>query len=226
MNYTLTIASATTVNEIPAYWTTQDYIQLLEKFNFPDAGTASPDTLPELLAMAITDFEPNEAAAIILDYKLSEHLTEGQIQQISNDMLLDKISEEYPDITLHARLFHINQLLYKAFNGKFPNAKATCIDFTATPQEAQVEVVLTKAGALQLLHQGLSDSNLIKRLFPDQMAGTVSFPEAEGIVWELESKGNHAYTLLTSAYWLSKEDLVAQNFEGSYEPLAQPQEAV
>src|SRR5690606_24531077 len=109
------------------YWTPQDYIQLLEKFNFPDAASASPDSLAELLAMAITDFEPNEAAAIMLEYKLSEQLNEGQIQQISNDMLLDKISEEYPDITLHAPLFHINQLLYKAFNGKFPNAKATLI---------------------------------------------------------------------------------------------------
>jgi hypothetical protein len=46
--------------------------------------------------MAITDFEPNEAA-IVLDYKLSDSLNEGQIQQISNDMLIDKISEEYPD---------------------------------------------------------------------------------------------------------------------------------
>jgi hypothetical protein len=40
--------------------------------------------------MADTDFEP-ESAAIVLDYKLSDSLNEGQIQQISNDMLIDKI---------------------------------------------------------------------------------------------------------------------------------------
>jgi hypothetical protein len=62
--------------------------------------------------MAITDFEPNEAAAIVLDYKLSDSLNEGQIQQISNDMLIDKISEEYPE-TMQAPLYHINQLLLK-----------------------------------------------------------------------------------------------------------------
>jgi hypothetical protein len=61
--------------------------------------------------MAITDFEPNEAAAIVLDYKLSDSLNEGQIQ-ISNDMLIDKISEEYPEI-MQAPLYHINQLLFK-----------------------------------------------------------------------------------------------------------------
>jgi hypothetical protein len=48
------------------------------------------ENLSELLSMAITDFEPNEAAAIVLDYKLSDSLNEGQIQQISNDMLIDK----------------------------------------------------------------------------------------------------------------------------------------
>jgi hypothetical protein len=60
-----------------------------------------------------TDFEPNEAAAIVLDYKLSDSLNEGQIQQISNDMLIDKISEEYPEIAMQAPLYHINQLLLK-----------------------------------------------------------------------------------------------------------------
>jgi hypothetical protein len=58
--------------------------------------------------MAITDFEPNEAAAIVLDYKLSDSLNEGQIQQISNDMLIDKISEEYPEICRLLYIISIN----------------------------------------------------------------------------------------------------------------------
>jgi hypothetical protein len=33
--------------------------------------------------MAISDYEPHEAAAIVLDYKLGEELNEGQIEQIS-----------------------------------------------------------------------------------------------------------------------------------------------
>jgi hypothetical protein len=39
---------------------------------------------------------------------LSDSLNEGQIQQISNDMLIDKISEEYPDSDA-GPLYHINQ---------------------------------------------------------------------------------------------------------------------
>ena len=217
MNYTITITNARTVEEIPDYWTDEDYVQLLLRFNYPDAEKASKDTLKELLLMAITDFEPNEAAAIILEYKLSDNLSEGQIQQISNDMLLDKIAEEYPDISLHAPLFHVNQLLYKAFNGKFPNTKATLIDLSIQPADEAGEIDFTKESILRLLAHGLSDRNLIKRLFGEQMAGSQAFPEAESIIWDLQATGDHNYQLLTSEYWLNKDDLVANEFEGILE---------
>jgi hypothetical protein len=76
-----------------------------------------------------TDFEPNEAAAIVLDYKLSDSLNEGQIQQISNDMLIDKISEEYPEIAMQAPLYHINQLLLKRTMENFQMRKLPLWNF-------------------------------------------------------------------------------------------------
>src|SRR5687768_14404724 len=209
MKFNIKINSADTIGEVSEYWSDEDYVTLLEKFNYPDAANASKDTLAELLLMAITDFEPNEAAAIILEYKLADKLNEGQIQQISNDMLLDKISEEYPDISLHATLFHINQLLFKAFNGKFPNTKATLIQFSINPVDKAEEIDFTKENILHLLDKGLSDSNLIKRLFGEQMAGSKAFPEAENILWELQTTGSQNYKILTSNYWLSKDDIVA-----------------
>jgi hypothetical protein len=44
---------------------------------------------------------------------------------------------------------------------------------------------LTAENVLKLLNNGLSDRNLIKRLFEDQMTKTF-LPTAEGIVWELK----------------------------------------
>lgn len=217
MNYQIKITDAATVEEMPGYWTNDDYMQLLGKFNYPDAEKAGNDTLNELLLMAITDYEPNEAAAILLAYKLGEELNEGQIDQISNDMLLDKIVEEYPDISLHARLFHINQLLYKAFNGKFPNTKATLIDCTITPLDEDAATELTREMALKLLGAGLSDSNLVKRLFTEQMAGDKPFPEAENILWELKPASNHQYSILTSENWISTDDFTSHEFEGVVE---------
>ncbi|WP_194774592.1 hypothetical protein [Pararhodonellum marinum] len=217
MKFQIKINSFKTLDEVLGYWSTEDYIELLGLFGFPDADSSSEDTLKELLMMAITDFEPNEAAAILLEYKLSDDLTHGQIEQISNDMLLDKIAEEYPEIHLHGTLFHINQLLYKAFNGKFPNTKASQFECTISPLGKNGDIDLTKEVTLKLLNEGLSDSNLIKRLFGDKMTGTAPFPEAEDILWDLTTTDGENFKLLTSEYWLSQDDLIAEEFEGNYE---------
>ncbi|SFE72478.1 hypothetical protein [Flavobacterium xueshanense] len=217
MKYQITINSANTVDEIEEYWTNEDYVKLLEKFDYPDAADADPSTLRELLFMAISDFEPRDAAVVVLEYKLSEDLNEGQIQQISNDMFLDKVCEEYPEIGLHAKLFHINQLLFKAYNGKFPNAKATIVTLTIAPLESENEIQLTKEYVLKLLSKGLSDGNLIKRLFDHAMNENAPFPEAEDVLWDLTTTDNLNYTILTSEYWLNKEDIIASEFEGILE---------
>ncbi|MEX2567333.1 MAG: hypothetical protein WD431_15425 [Cyclobacteriaceae bacterium] len=217
MKYKIKINQLTTVEEVNEYWSEEDHIALLEKMDFPDAKKAKKENLKELLLMAITDFEPNEAAAIILEYKLSDELNEGQIQQISNDMLLDKIAEEYPEIGLHATLFHINQLLYKAFNGKFPNTKASIIDCVIQPVAGSIQEDINKETALKLLSHGLSESNLIKRLFGEKLDSNTPFEEAEAIVWNLKELKKDHFEMLTSTYWIGKEDFIAEQFEAELE---------
>lgn len=213
MKFNISIKNVTTVEEIPNYWQNQDYINLLELFDFPDADTVKKENLMEMLQMAITDFEPNEAAAIVLSYKLSERLTEGQIAQISNDMLLDKVCEEYPEIDLHYDLFNINQLLYKAYNGKFPNAKATVVDLSMISTDG-FDQEITKEIVLKSFNNGISDRNLIKRLFSEQLSTDKEFVEADAVLWELNKIDSTNYTITTSEYWLNKEDLVIPEFEG------------
>lgn len=206
MKYDVTINSILNVNEIPDYWNEQDYLKLLELFNFPNPETIAKENLLEYLKMAITDKEPSDAAAILLTYKLSEELNEGQIQQISNDMLLDKVCEEYPEIDLHAPLFHINQLLYLAYNGKFLNATATILKCQIIVDNEEEKSELGKEQILKIVAQGLGESALLKRLFPEQLSGSKPFPEANDILWDLELVGSNQYQLITSEYWLSKSD--------------------
>lgn len=220
MKYKIKINSIKTADEIKDYWTTEDYIQLLEKFNFPDAGTAKKDTLYELLLMAITDFEPKEAAIIVLEHKLGALLSEGQIDQISNDMLIDTVCEEYPELELQYALFNCNQLLFKAFNGIFPCAYATLIDCSITPVDGNSDLKITKEILLKLFSSGLSDRNILKRLFGAQMDENADFPEAEGIVWELKTKDNLNFNSITSGNLIKDADFPALEFEGSYEVAA------
>jgi hypothetical protein len=214
VKFNITIKRAATIEEIENYWQDQDYINLLAQFGFPDAEGVKKENLKDMLNMAITDFEPNEAAAILLTYKLSERLSEGQIGQISNDMLLDKVSEEYPEIDLHYDLFNINQLLYEAYNGKFPNAKATVVEFTMIPEDDAVNEI-TKEMVLKAFSNAISGSNVMKRLFEEKMTTDLAFDEAEAVIWVLNKTDETYFTLITSEYWLNKEELVLSEFEGN-----------
>lgn len=211
MKLNIEIKSIYAIDEIPNYWKNEDYVALLDAFGFEDGKSLNPESLFEMLQMAISDFEPNEAAQIILKYKLNEELNVGQIEQISNEMLIDKVCEEYPEIHLHKHLFSINQLLYKAYNGTFPNAKASLIKFSVSENESEA---FSKSDILKAFNNGLNDSNLIRRLFDNQMTTEADFPDAESIVWELNASDNSNFELITSEYWIDRESFLDMEFEG------------
>lgn len=220
MKYKIEIEKVNTVDEIKEYWTKEDYKQLLERFDYPDAEESNPEALRELLFMAISDFEAGEAAKIVLDYKLGDKLTEGQIDQISNEMLIDTVCEEYPEMELQATLFHVNQLLFKAYNGTFPSSSATTIKCEVTALDKNNDAKLSKAMLLRLLNNGLSDRNIVKRLFEEQLNGNAEFPEAENIIWDLETSENGQYKITTSGNLIKKEEIIASEWEDELEEIA------
>lgn len=220
MKYSVKINNVKTINELEGSWSNDDFKELLNRFDYPDADKLKPNELKEYLFMAISDFEPNESAAILLDYKLSEVLAEGQIENISHEMLREKVAENYSDIYIHQMLFNINQLLYKAYNGKFPDTKATVLEFEMK-EETNDETAVTKELVLKALSAGFSEKNLIIRLFKEQLEGNASFEEAEGIIWDLQAKGNGQYLVTTSEKWLTKEDIKNFEFECTVIPFAE-----
>jgi hypothetical protein len=215
MKATFIIEKFNIISEIPNYWSIQDYITLLNEFDVPVSPTITALECIEYLQMAVSELEPNEAANVLLTYKLSDHLNENQIDQISNDMLLDKISEEYPEINLHCDLFSINQLLFKLYNGKFPNTRAVSIDIIAEIEG--YSELLMKEDVLRNVVAMTSDRNLIKRLFSEKLADKSTFEEANDIVWQLNHVGNK-YTLITSEYWINEQEIAMSSFETDFEP--------
>ena len=212
MKYRINLKKIFSIDEIEQAWSGSDYVELLKRFDYPDAEQSDTDELRELLFMAISDFEPTEAAEIILNYKFSDRLTEGQISQLSHEMMEDKVSEEYADISLHQDLFNINQLLYKAYNGKFPLTKATAIVFEMKSNDNQ-KPVITKENVLKAFNHSFSERSVIKRLFAEALAGKTSFEEAEHIIWDLKNVSDSIHRLITSEYWIEKEDFIITEFE-------------
>ncbi len=223
MKYLVKIIDIKSTDELEGAWSNDDFKELLTRFEYPGAEQLKTTELKEYLFMAISDFEPSEAAAILLEYKLSDKLAEGQIDNISHEMLRVKVSENYTEIDLHHDLFNINQLLYQAYNGKFPQARVNIVQFEITG-ESNASVEITKEIALKALSCGLSENNLMIRLLSDQLESRTPFPEAEGIVWNLQNKGNHIYSATISEKWLSKSDFAKLEYECTVEPFVDENE--
>lgn len=216
MKATFSIEKVKGINELPNYWSKQDYLALLKDFEVSVADTISEKECIEYLQMAVSELEPNEAAQIVLTYKLSEFLNENQIEQISNDMLIDKISEEYPEINLHCDLFSVNQLLFKLYNGKFPNTKGIAIELIA--EIDNYSNPLTKEEILKYLMEMVSERNVIKRLFAEKLVHNTPFEEANDIIWQLENNGNN-YIIYTSEYWIADEEIISNKIETEFAPI-------
>jgi len=212
MNFKVKINAVKSIEELEGSWSNDDFIELLKRFDYEDSEKLKPGELKEYLFMAIADFEPNEAAEILLGYKLPKIFTEGQISNLSHEMLREKVSENYSDIYIHKFLFEINQLLYKAYNGKFPLTKANLVEFELK-MENEEETELTKELTLKALSKSLSNSSLLNRLFNEQLESDDSFPEAEGIIWDLQKKASFQYVMTTSEKWFSKDDFEKTEYE-------------
>ncbi|MCF7921996.1 MAG: hypothetical protein K9M55_04775 [Candidatus Marinimicrobia bacterium] len=224
MNFTMKIQNIRSINSIEGYWSQADYIQLLEAFDYPDAKNSDPAEFPELLEMAMNDYEPHESAEILLRYKLGDQLSSGQIRNLSHEMAEDDEAEDNPDMGLHYTLFNINQLLHRAYHGIFPNTKATIIDVELSIKSAGDEIDVSKEFALKAISQGLSSKSPLKRLFEPQLSGKAPFEDAEKIVWEIHHQGQNAYTIITSDYWINEEDIMEYEISGSIKEFEDPKD--
>lgn len=211
MNFTIKLIEIKSIEKIEGYWKNDDYIKLLELFDYSDASSVPESDIVDMLFMAISDVEPDEAAEIVLRYKLNSILKEGQIKNLAQEMLEDKIAEEYSDISLHYPLYNINQLLYEAYNGKFPNTLASVIDIELVFKS---KIDITKEIVLRTLSDLLTEKSLLKRLFNEQLDSENELKDANSIIWDLKSMGENTYQLISSDYWINEEDFELDEFSG------------
>jgi hypothetical protein len=207
-NFTVERLSFATLTELPNSWQNSDYKELLKRMNYDNPDAISEAELKEMCLMSFTDLEPREAAEIVLGYLFPEQLTAGQIENLSHQMLTEKLWEENPEMSLHRGFYQGTQLLHDAFNGTFPSTKA--VEFkvkctAAAPTDLAVFAEEPAAPLLRLLAQGLPDNALLNRLFSTQLTGA-EFVEAKSILWQLtpgeKTANSVVFDVVGSANWL------------------------
>ncbi|MEM1120558.1 MAG: hypothetical protein AAGJ18_08910 [Bacteroidota bacterium] len=196
-----------TINHIPAAWTNADYKTLLTRLEIGDISTIPDNELKDMCQMALTDLTPADAAKQVLTYLLDETLNEGQIDNLAHEMEEEPMWEEFADMACHEAIFNANQLLYTAFNGKFPRPEAASISFEVSTKHPEGQALLeqpTEALLVRLIAGGMDEHSTLHRLFSEEIAkGTL--PEAESIIWQFikQTGANTTFEIIASTYWLA-----------------------
>lgn len=207
-NFTVERLSFQHLAELPTAWDHADYRALLTKMDYDNPDEIDPAELKAMCQMSLTDLEPAAAAKLVLEYLFADALTDGQLDQLAHQLQSEKLWEENPRLELHEGFFNATQLLYDAYNGKFPHPQA--VEFkvkvtAADPTDLAVFNEQPAAPLLRLLAPGLSDSALLHRLFGDQLAGP-AFSEAPAILWQItpsdQTANSVVFDVISSDYWL------------------------
>lgn len=203
----VTITGIEELIELEGDWTTDDFLALLGKLDMSGGAELTSAEAQEMCLLALSDLKPEEAAALLLTYKLSDALTEGQIRSYSSECLFEPLWKQSSEMELHRRLFAVASLLVKINDQQFqtPDALRVTLQVDCSAGEAtDFETPIAPAFLLRMLATGMGDDAILKRLFQEQLeAGT--FPEASSIVWDVNSTRNEAgveLTVTSSGYWL------------------------
>ncbi|WP_027395093.1 hypothetical protein [Aquimarina latercula] len=198
-------------------WTEKNYKDLLEVMEYGDTSGIASDDVKEMCLLCLLDYEPEEAAKIVLSYVFKDRLNAGQLDNLSNEILNEKLWEEYADLSMHEEFFNVTQLLYEAFDGTFPHPEAVKFQVKVTPENIDDLVILTnntEALLTRLLVQGMPENTLLNRLFKDQVNGN-EFKEAKDIIWQYQKNGidttSIVFEIISSTYWF-KDFKYAENF--------------
>ena len=207
--FSVQVESFRTLKEIQGAWQPSDYDSLLKEMEFGDTSQVSEDELLDLCLMSLQDLKPSEAATLLLNYKLKDRLTRGQIQNSSHEMMDEKLWEEFADLSLHEQMFNIGSLLYKVSPKLFPEPDAAQVALLVEANNETAKEFFAsscpEALIVRLLADGMDDGAALHRMFDDQLAGQ-KFPEADKIVWIVETESlspeKKRLKIISSGYWL------------------------
>lgn len=197
------------LQEIDGAWKGSDFAALLDAMEFSDHSQSGEDELREMCLMSLQDQEPEEAAYLVLKHVVGNDLREGQLRNMSHEMLTEKLWEEYVDPSFHERLFNVGSVVYAAMPQTFPKTDAVRVTLKVIAADTASRELLTpspsEALLVRLLADGMEDNAVLQRLYGEQLSGK-SFPNADEIVWivnvQFEGADVIMIEVISSGYWL------------------------
>ncbi len=206
------ILSFQKISEIENAWMADDYKALLSMMDIgeDELGGMSESDLEEMCLMSLNDAEHHESAKYLLTHIFKDEITEGKIDQLSHQMVENKLWEEHSDAACHRSLFNAYGLLRKAYNGIFkePTGVKFTIKITADKNDSfEIFDPSLHAVIVRLLSNGLAETAILNRLYEEQISGK-NFPDANNILWILKeisiTEIERQYEITSSDLWFGE----------------------
>ncbi len=206
--FNVSILSFQKIAKIEGAWKANDYKALLVLMGLEDElESMSESDLREMCMMSLNDFPADEAAKYVLTHSIHGELPDGKIDQMSHDMVENKLWEEFADPSFHEMFFNAYGLLREAFNGTFTAPTGVTFQVKVKAQHTDdlelfkptIEPALTR-----LLAGGIDEKAILNRLYDEKIQGDY-FPEAENILWQVKeistSDKEVTYEIISSELW-------------------------
>lgn len=208
-NFDVRVLDFEILKEIKGAWSSADFASLLQSMDFGETSAMKPGEMLKMALLALQDFEPTVAAELVLTQHLGHTLSQGQIRNAANEMLDEKLWEEYADLSVHEGMFNVASVLFKALPQVFPEPDAVKISLEVrASNQAGQQLLSSEANEpflVRLLAGGMDNNSILHRLFEDQLNGLM-FPEADNIVWIWDVDSGCAPVIevkvTSSGYWL------------------------
>lgn len=207
ITYNVELTSYQVLQVLPNSWDNEDYRAILKLLDCSEISAIKDADLKEMCFMYIADQPPENSANLLLNYIFEDRLNSGQKDQLSHEMQTENMWEEYAELSMHEEFFNIGQLLYMAYNGKFPKPEAAQFSITLTTSNVDDFKVFdesTEENLVRTLVQGMPEHTLLKRLFSDKLEEG-EFPEAKNIIWQSvkseEDNGSLKFDIISSQYF-------------------------
>ena len=187
--YNVQVLEMEDIHEMPEGWTNEKFLELLKFLEADNAEDIPKDELRDMAAMALMDFEPEEAAEKVLEFRFGDKFNAGQRENIAVDARRIALWERYPDVAYHQEMFNLGYILNLAFPMKFrqPGVARIKLEIKALNHDS-FEVLKTPDSTFiaRMLAKAMDEHNTIYRLYQDNVDGE-EFDDAEDIIWRFEA---------------------------------------
>ncbi|NEN22023.1 hypothetical protein G3O08_00705 [Cryomorpha ignava] len=187
--YKVQVLELEEIHEMPNGWTNEKYLELLKFLEADNPEEIPKDEIRDMAAMSLIDFEPEEAAEKVLEFRFGDAFNAGQRENIAVDARRLALWERYPDVKFHQEMFNVGYMLHLAFPMKFrqPGVARIKLEVKALNHDSAEALKNPDSGFIaRMLAKGMDEHNTIYRLYQDSVEGE-QFVDAEDIIWRFDS---------------------------------------